>query len=184
MGAVFEGQGTSEVCRAQIFLEERAQAFEATEPKGIGAPKAQVNGNPRQLHTHLATFEQRCECCEEKHKIFKCGKFEKLSVRERAGLIKVRKLCFNSLRTGHRSEDCNGSKCKQCGRKHRTLLHRESNHNKKTNQQTTSEITSTQAKDNQNNNIIAPTTIAKWMRDELYGMKTSSQELWHNELQK
>ena len=52
-------------------------------------------------------------------------KVQETSVRERAELIKVRKLCFNCLQPGHRSEDCDGPKCKQCGRKHHTLLHRE-----------------------------------------------------------
>ena len=111
-----------------------------------------MNGNPRHLHTHLATSEQQCECCEETHKIFNCGKLKKLSVRELAELIKVRKLCFNCLRPGHRSEDCVGSKCKQCGRKHHTLLHRENIHNRNTNQQTTSGTSSTQANDKQKNN--------------------------------
>ena len=95
----------------RIFLEERTQTLKATAPNELGATKTQVTWNPRHLHTHMATSEQQCECCEEKHKIFKCGKFKKLSVRERAELIKVRKLCFHCLRPGHRSEDCDGSKC-------------------------------------------------------------------------
>ena len=142
-----------------FFLEERAQALEATAPNGVGATKTQMNGNQRHLHTHLATSEQQCECFEETHKIFKCRKFKKLSVREE--LIKVRKLCFNCLRPGHRSEDCDGSKCKQCGRKHHTLLHRENIHNRSTDQQTTSGTTSTQANDKQKNNAITTTAIAK-----------------------
>ena len=126
-----------------------------------GATKTEMNGNQRHLHTHLATSEQQCECCEEMHKIFKCGKFKKLSARERAELIKVKKLSFNCLRPGHRSEDCDGSKCKQCGRKHHTLLHRKNIHNRNTNQQTTSGTTSTQSKDKQKNNAITTTAIAK-----------------------
>ena len=145
----------------RLFLEERAQALGATAPNGLGATKTQVNGNPRYLPTHLATSEQQCECCEETHKIFKCEKFKKLSVRERAELIKVRKLCFNCLRLGHRSEDCDGSKCKQCGRKHHTLLHRENIYNRNTDHQTTSGTTSTQANDKQKNNATATTAIAK-----------------------
>ena len=76
-------------------------------------------------------------------------------------MIKVRKLCLNCLRPGHRSEDCDGSKCKQCGRKHHTLLHRESIHNRNTNHQTTSGTTSTQANDKQKNNPTATTAIEK-----------------------
>ena len=156
-----KGKEPQRYAELRLFLEERAQALEATAPNGVGATKTQMNGNQRHLHTHLATSEQQCECCEETHKIFKCGKFKKLSVRERAELIKVRKLCFNSLRPGHRSEDCDGSKCKQCGRKHHTLLHRENIQNKNTNQQTTSGTTSTQANDKQKNNAITTTAIAK-----------------------
>ena len=145
----------------RLFLEERAQALEATAPNGVGATKTQMNGNQRHLHTHLATSEQQCECCEETHEIFKCGKFKKLSVREGAELIKVRKLCFNCLRPGHRSEGCDGSKYKQCGRKHYTLLHRENIPNRNTDQQTTSGTTSTQSNDKQKNNAITTTAIAK-----------------------
>ena len=146
---------------AYAFLEERAQALEATAPNAVGATKTQMNGNQRHLHTHLATSEQQCECCEETHKIFKCGKFKKLSVRERAELIKFGKLCFNCLRPGHRSEDCDGSECKQCGRKHHTLLHRDNTHNRNTNQQTTSGTTSTQTNDKKKNNALTTTAIAK-----------------------
>ena len=68
MGAIFKGQGTSEVCRAHTFLEELAQALEATAPNGFGATKFQVNGNPRHLHAHLGNSEHQCECCEETKK--------------------------------------------------------------------------------------------------------------------
>ena len=156
-----EGKEPQRYAELRLFLEERAQALEATAPNGVGATKTQMNGNQRHLHTHFATSEQKFECCEETHKIFKDGKFKKLSARERAELIKVKKLCFNCLRPGHRSEDCGKLKCKQCGRKHHTHLHRESIHNRNTDQQTTSGTTSTQANEKQKNNAITTTAIAK-----------------------
>ena len=80
MGAIFKGQGTSEVRRAHTFLRGRAQALEATAPNEIGATKTQVNGNQRHLHTHLSTSEQQGEYYEETHKNFKSGEFKKLSI--------------------------------------------------------------------------------------------------------
>ena len=104
-----------------------------------------VNVNPRPLRTLLATFEQQCKCCEEKHKFFSRGKFRS----------------FNCLRLAHRLEDCDGSKCKQCARNHHALLHREKYYKKDTNQQTTSGTTSIQAIDNEQSNATATTAIAK-----------------------
>ena len=71
---------------------------------------------------------QQCECCEEEHRIFKCGKFEGLGVKERAQLNKTKGLCFNCLRPEQRAENCEGSSCRQCGQKHHTLLHRQDAH--------------------------------------------------------
>ena len=68
------------------------------------------------------------ECCEEEHRIFKCGKFNVLGVKEPTQLIKIKGLCFNCLRPTHRVENCEGSPCHQCGRKHQILLHREDAH--------------------------------------------------------
>lgn len=34
-------------------------------------------------------------------------------------------LCFNCLKTGHRSNDCTTSHCRKCPKKHNTIFHRE-----------------------------------------------------------
>ena len=47
-------------------------------------------------------------------------------------MIKTKGLCFNCLRPGHRSEQCNVSTCKKCKRKHNSLLHLEANNNSRT----------------------------------------------------
>ena len=117
----------------KTFLEERVQALESAAPSSSSSntekrSHTQQNQPQRQLHTHVTTTNQQCECCEEEHRIFKCGKFKGLGVKERAQLIKVKGLCFNCLRPGHRAESCDGSSCRQCGRKHHTLLHREDAH--------------------------------------------------------
>ena len=86
------------------------------------------NQAQRQLHTHVTTTNQQCECCEEEHRNFKCGKFKGLGVNERAPLIRIKGLCFNCLRPGHRAQNCKGSSCRQCGGKHHPLFHREDAH--------------------------------------------------------
>ena len=117
----------------KTFLEERVKALESTAPSYSSSntkkrSHTQQNQPQRQLHTHVTTTNQQCECCDEEHRIFKCGKFKGLGVKERAQLIKVKGVCFYCLRPGHRSESCDGSSCRQCGRKHHTLLHREDAH--------------------------------------------------------
>ena len=117
----------------RTFLEERVQALESAAPSNRSSniekrSHSQQNQGQRHLHTYITTTNQQCKCCEEEHRIFKCGKFKVLGVKERAQLIKIKGLCFNCLRPGHRAENCKGSSCRQCGRKHHTLLHREDAH--------------------------------------------------------
>ena len=85
------------------------------------------------FHSHIATSATTtCECCDENHKIYQSQSFKALSVQDRAQLIKTKGLCFNCLRPGHRSEQCNGSTCKKCKRKHNSLLHLEVINNSRT----------------------------------------------------
>ncbi|XP_075264417.1 uncharacterized protein LOC142356375 [Convolutriloba macropyga] len=90
----------------RTFLEERVQALESAAPSNSSSniekrSQSQQNQGQRHLHTHVTTKNQQCECCEEEHRIFKCGKFKVLGVNERAQLIKIKGLCFNCLRPGH-----------------------------------------------------------------------------------
>ena len=161
MGAVFKRQGTSKVCRAQAFLRRTRTSTRGSCAKWSRSDKNSNEREPTTFTHTLGDFRATMRMLCRNAQNFQLRKVQKLSVRERAELIKVRKLCFNCLRPGHRSEDCDGSKCKQCGRKHHTLLHGENIHNKNTNQQTTSGTNSTQANDKQKNNPIITTAIAK-----------------------
>ena len=80
-----KGKEPQRYAELRLFLDERAQALEATAPNGIGATKTKVNGDPLHLHTLLATSEQQSECCKETHKIFKWGKFKKGTCRINKG---------------------------------------------------------------------------------------------------
>ena len=71
----------------KTFLEERVQALESAAPSNSSSntekrSHTQQNHPQRQLHTHVTTTNQQCECCEEEHRIFKCGKFKGLGVKE------------------------------------------------------------------------------------------------------
>ena len=133
MGAFFKGERTTDLSGTKdipggtcsgVGVSSTKQQFIKYEKRS----HTQQNHPQRQLHTHVTTTNQQCECCEEEHRIFKCGKFKGLGVKERAQLIKVKGPCFNCLRPGHRAESCDGSSCRQCGQKHHTLLHREDAH--------------------------------------------------------
>ena len=64
-----------------------------------------------------------CYHCNEAHNIFQCDTFLKLMPQERCNVARQHGLCLNCLRNNHSANKCNASSCKQCGRKHNTLLH-------------------------------------------------------------
>lgn len=67
---------------------------------------------------------QACPLCNSQHALVKCSKFLKSSVDERSEFIRSKSLCFGCFKSGHVSSGCrNRSTCKECGRRHHTLLH-------------------------------------------------------------
>ena len=119
------------------FLETRCLALEAST---LSAPtissqhrftsrqnnNQQSHSSQRNYNTNTTTIEINCDCCNGAHKLHLCPKFKQLSVPNRAEFVKMKKLCFNCLRAGHRQQECRGSTCKNCNLKHHTLLHLQS----------------------------------------------------------
>ena len=59
------------------------------------------------------------------HAIWSCEKFKSMKLNERREHVQKFRLCFNSLRLGHRSKNCKSRTCSvpNCGRRHNKLLH-------------------------------------------------------------
>ncbi len=69
----------------------------------------------------------KCHVCSEDHYITSCTKFRDSTPESRHSIVKENDLCFSCLGASHRINDCYSTKrCKKCGRKHHTFLHRES----------------------------------------------------------
>lgn len=84
--------------------------------------------NPRKLNkvsnVHIATANITCAHCKERHHIYQCSNFLKLSSENRYKEAKTKRLCVNCLRsTSHQAKDCRSSTCQTCNKKHNTLLH-------------------------------------------------------------
>lgn len=70
---------------------------------------------------------EKCVCCDGGiHEIYKCEKFQKLSVIERRDIVKKKLLCLLCLRPKHTVAECKFKKmCPQCNKKHNGLIHME-----------------------------------------------------------
>ncbi len=81
-----------------------------------------------------------CNICHRQHYTYKCPTLLSQTVEQRSETVKQKRLCFNCLGTDHTVYTCPSKKsCRECNRRHNSLLHRH----------TTSHITAT-----------APTTSA------------------------
>ena len=66
----------------------------------------------------------KCLMCSEAHKLWNCASFKNKTARERNQFAKDKRLCFNCLKAGHRVSECSYKQnCKECGKRHNSLLH-------------------------------------------------------------
>ncbi|XP_059047611.1 uncharacterized protein LOC131843038 [Achroia grisella] len=68
-----------------------------------------------------------CPCCQDKHSLYYCSKFDTMTPEQRKSFVFQHKLCFNCLRTHHISKCISQSVCRVCRGRHHTKLHISSN---------------------------------------------------------
>lgn len=137
----------------QKFLTDRADVIESLhrnkqnsfQPKPTASFSQQNNKFNNRSHSHnvhnkssfktsssftkaFASVDQSrqsyiCVICNENHKIYDCPSFKSKGLKERLVDVANYKLCTNCLRQGHPVNQCRMGPCRECKKKHNSLLH-------------------------------------------------------------
>ena len=80
----------------------------------------------RQINQTTPTSTQLppCSICMGNHPVAKCIKLSSASLDEKYDIVWSKRLCFRCLKPAHLSRDCQSrSNCRDCNKRHHTLLH-------------------------------------------------------------
>ncbi|XP_052749871.1 uncharacterized protein LOC128200456 [Galleria mellonella] len=118
--------------KPQSHLSNSNKSFDNN--NNISRRQTNVIPQVQQSHSFVSTRKystsdrpmRQCALCGNMHSLYACIKFLNLPVQERIKFINEKKLCCNCLRSGHSVLECNFGPCKQCQKKHNSLLHNES----------------------------------------------------------
>lgn len=111
-----------------VFIQQRAYglATNLVKPAAPGQQELAKRTQPRPqpvARAHMATAtDNRCFHCRGAHRITRCQQFQAMSLSQRMDTVKRAGVCFNCLKRGHNSAECQSSDCRRCGRRHNTLL--------------------------------------------------------------
>ncbi|XP_043285554.1 uncharacterized protein [Venturia canescens] len=132
------GQSPNQPKLAELraFLTNRARALEgsavSTGPphsrsgSNTGSSKSAPGTSSRpSARAHAATTgsQQSCSLCQQAHFIVACPKFRELTNEQRREKVQSLRLCFNCLGRHNVSSCQTTTKCKECERKHHTMIH-------------------------------------------------------------
>ncbi|XP_076765057.1 uncharacterized protein LOC143432169 [Xylocopa sonorina] len=83
------------------------------------------HSKPRNQSHNLVTTQSipQCVVCYQGHYIQQCPTFLSKSPKDRFKCARTNKLCVNCLRNTHTTEACSAINCRQCNRRHHTVLH-------------------------------------------------------------
>ena len=115
------------------FLKRCSQAVETIVPlKPSSQSKTSTKAvftsrlSPKPKALHARDNADHCPCCDSSHPIYHCSQYKGLTVDKRYNLARRNHQCFNCLSKTHTIEDCSSkSTCRECGRKHHSLLHKQ-----------------------------------------------------------
>lgn len=110
-----------------------AQKSNQTQNKNVQSQANSFARKPKVLNanSYVVTYPKpQCPICDQEHKIYKCQKFESMSISDRYNNIKTAKLCINCFAPSHKVQECSSTyTCRKCKQKHHTMLHRETSTN-------------------------------------------------------
>ncbi|XP_055589056.1 uncharacterized protein LOC129741357 [Uranotaenia lowii] len=104
-----------------MFLKNHCSVLQSLSSSSSSAQSE--NRKPRFGVNHAATSGRCSFCAEFFHSAFVCRKFQKMTVAQRYEAVKKIGLCMNCLAASHLARNCTRGFCRQCGRRHHTLLH-------------------------------------------------------------
>uniref|UniRef100_A0A1B0DAL2 Uncharacterized protein n=1 Tax=Phlebotomus papatasi TaxID=29031 RepID=A0A1B0DAL2_PHLPP len=103
------------------FLIKRHTVLKSSQKSSTKSEKQEKQG-PAKKSFH-STTEESCPLCKDKHKLTRCDKFKDLSVSQRKQLVDKNKICLNCLGHDKKQKCSSKNTCRECQRKHHTLLH-------------------------------------------------------------
>jgi hypothetical protein len=107
------------------FLEQRARTLASG-----AAPRRTSQFTPRNSETkkaivNFSSENASCRICKGTHPSYRCQTLLNGDTLSRIDTVKKHNLCFNCLQSGHSISKCpSSSRCKSCGGKHHSLIHR------------------------------------------------------------
>ncbi|XP_036340901.1 uncharacterized protein LOC118750283 [Rhagoletis pomonella] len=113
------------------FLDSRCEELELSGRKLSSSSNSSEVGSKaikqqsRALLTTDTNVSRVCvKCNSTDHTITKCPIFASISLENCRNFINGKSLCFNCLKSGHTSYSCSSKfRCKECHRRHHTLVH-------------------------------------------------------------
>jgi len=108
----------SKCCALELI--HRTQSMKVTSAPSRSSPSTSKVSKPP--YSNVAT-QLQCPLCNGSHRLFKCDKFNKLTPRQRLTQVKQLNLCFNCLHLFSKNHTCSTQVCRQCHKRHHTLLH-------------------------------------------------------------
>ena len=111
------------------FLESRCRDFELLQTPQlqkvvhkISHPSQSIGKKVSKSYSNVVT-QLQCSLCNGSHRLFKCDKFLKMQAKQRFNHAKQSGLCVNCQQPSTRNHICSKQVCRQCHKRHHTLLH-------------------------------------------------------------
>ncbi|XP_065083411.1 uncharacterized protein LOC135705566 [Ochlerotatus camptorhynchus] len=106
------------------FIHKRSRIIKTLTLSHPNNTQSEPKSQRSRFAAHVASENvKKCPHCKQAHLLFQCSGFQCLTPQQRFEFVKKHGLCINCLKGTHLAKDCSSGSCKQCSKKHHSLLH-------------------------------------------------------------
>lgn len=121
----------------ETLSQNKSDTLETTQPRQNNKNNSRITKSFSSTVQNTGSVTRHCVACKGDHWIYDCPTFLAKSVQERRDEAFKLHLCSNCLRIGHHARDCKLGPCRQCKRRHNSLLHLPNSNNSSTSNSST-----------------------------------------------